>query len=115
MPQSTSQTVNPLNKVDPTNLLELAKFIDAYRTNKKMKDLFQKEYSWAPEEYTAKHRNIYGDYGALTQGYKQASNTRSTANRLGRNTSDLRTSIATGLQGNKTAAEQEAQANLTYN
>lgn len=113
-------TKNPLRGLKNLNnwlpdIFETVKFFDSYNTNKRMRDLFQKNYKYATEEYRPKHLNIYGDLATLNQNYNEAANLQQKANILGNNTSDYRTSSSINLQGQQQAEQGRAQGRKAYN
>lgn len=113
-------TKNPLRGLKNLNnwlpdVFETVKFFDSYDTNKRMRDLFQKNYKYATEEYRPKHLNIYGDLATLNQNYNEAANLQRKANILGNNTSDYRTSSSINLQGQQQAEQGRVQGRKAYN
>lgn len=110
---------NPLSKlkdgINLGNVLELAKYFDAARTNRRMHNMFQERYTWAPLDYRSKHRNIFGDLGALSQANNLASETQSKANTQARGTSDYRTASAISLEGANQANKIRQEANIKNN
>lgn len=105
--------VNLGNIVNPENLLETAKFINTWRTNKKMRDLYQLKY--ATPTYVPKHENIFGDEATRQKGYIQAANTQSTAQRIAGNTSDYNTAANIQLQGQQQADKIRLDSDMAYN